>query len=40
VYAIHEGREAARAVDLHLMGYSDLPTISSYGYDTLKPVGG
>jgi len=25
VWAINEGREAARAVDLHLMGYSDLP---------------
>jgi glutamate synthase (NADPH/NADH) small chain len=38
VWAIHEGREAARAVDLHLMGYSDLPTINSYGYDTLKHI--
>jgi len=25
VWAINEGREAARAVDIHLMGYSDLP---------------
>jgi glutamate synthase (NADPH/NADH) small chain len=40
VWAIHEGREAARAVDLHLMGYSDLPTINSFGYDTLKHVTG
>lgn len=40
VWAIHEGREAARAVDLHLMGYSDLPTINSFGYDTLRPVEG
>ena len=40
VWAIHEGREAARAVDLYLMGYSDLPTINSFGYETLKHVGG
>jgi glutamate synthase (NADPH/NADH) small chain len=25
VWAISEGREAARAVDLHLMGSSELP---------------
>lgn len=36
VWAIHEGREAARAVDLHLMGHSDLPSIRTHGYDTLK----
>jgi len=30
VWAIHEGREAARAVDLHLMGHSDLPSIRTY----------
>jgi len=40
VWAIHEGREAARAVDLHLMGYSDLPTINSFGYETIKPAAG
>jgi glutamate synthase (NADPH/NADH) small chain len=33
VWAIHEGREAARAVDLYLMGYSDLPSAYSHGYD-------
>ena len=26
VWAIHEGREAARCADLYLMGESDLPT--------------
>lgn len=31
VWAISEGREAARCVDLHLMGTSDLP--SKVGYD-------
>jgi glutamate synthase (NADPH/NADH) small chain len=35
VWAIHEGREAARAVDLHLMGHSDLPSAYSYGYDAV-----
>jgi glutamate synthase (NADPH) small chain len=35
VWALHEGREAARAVDLHLMGYSDLPSAYSYGYDAV-----
>jgi glutamate synthase (NADPH) small chain len=35
VWAIHEGREAARAVDLALMGYSDLPSAFSHGYDAL-----
>jgi glutamate synthase (NADPH/NADH) small chain len=27
VWAIWEGREAARAIDEHLMGRSDLPTV-------------
>ena len=35
VWAIHEGREAARAVDLYLMGHSDLPGAYSYGYDAV-----
>ncbi len=35
VWAIHEGREAARAVDLHLMGFSNLPASNTFGYDTL-----
>lgn len=39
VWAIHEGREAARAIDVHLMGDSDLPTTFSYGYDTVQPSG-
>ncbi len=29
VWAIHEGREAARAVDKHLMGASQLPSVNS-----------
>ena len=36
VWAIHEGREAARAVDLYLMGYSDLPSSNSFGYETMR----
>ncbi len=35
VWAIHEGREAARAVDIALMGSSDLASADSYGYDAL-----
>jgi glutamate synthase (NADPH/NADH) small chain len=35
VWAIHEGREAARAVDIALMGRSDLPSANSHGYDAL-----
>jgi glutamate synthase (NADPH) small chain len=38
VWAIHEGREAARAVDLELMGYTDLPSADVYGYDSV-PLG-
>jgi glutamate synthase (NADPH/NADH) small chain len=29
VWAIHEGREAARAVDKHLMGVSNLPSVNA-----------
>jgi glutamate synthase (NADPH/NADH) small chain len=29
VWAIHEGREAARAVDKHLMGTSHLPSVNA-----------
>ncbi|MCP4642144.1 MAG: glutamate synthase subunit beta [bacterium] len=36
VWAIHEGREAARAVDQSLMGCSDLPSVSSHGYDAVS----
>ena len=35
VWAIHEGREAARCIDLALMGRTDLPGKTSYGYDGL-----
>lgn len=35
VWAIREGREAARCVDLALMGFSNLPSVASYGYDAL-----
>lgn len=35
VWAIREGREAARCIDLALMGHSNLPSINSYGYDAL-----
>ena len=35
VWAIHEGREAARCIDLALMGRTDLPSGTSYGYDGL-----
>lgn len=37
VWAIHEGREAARAIDLYLMGRSDLPAHDSFGYEAIKP---
>ena len=39
VWALHEGREAARAIDLHLMGTSDLPSAYSYGYDAVAVEG-
>jgi glutamate synthase (NADPH/NADH) small chain len=35
VWAISEGREAARAMDLYLMGASDLPGKATFGYDGL-----
>jgi len=35
VWAIREGREAARCIDIALMGHSHLPSLSSYGYDML-----
>jgi glutamate synthase (NADPH/NADH) small chain len=35
VWAIHEGREAARAMDIDLMGYSDLPGAYTHGYDSV-----
>ena len=33
VWAIHEGREAARVIDTSLMGRSDLSSAHSFGYD-------
>lgn len=39
VWAIHEGREAARAIDINLMGSSDLPGAYSYGYDSVALSG-
>ena len=35
VWAIHEGREAARAIDIYLMGHSSLPAANSHGHDAL-----
>ncbi len=35
VWAIHEGREAARVIDITLMGYSDLPGAYTHGYDSV-----
>jgi glutamate synthase (NADPH/NADH) small chain len=40
VWAIHEGREAAREIDLYLMGYSNLPARNSHGYETLASFRG
>jgi glutamate synthase (NADPH/NADH) small chain len=37
VWAIHEGREAAHAIDKALMGRSDLPSIDRYGYEEAMP---
>ncbi len=34
VWAIHEGREAARCIDIALMGTSDLPSATDFGYST------
>jgi len=36
VWAIHEGREAARAIDIALMGHSDLPGAYTHGYDAVE----
>ena len=33
VWALHEGREAAHAIDKVLMGSTDLPSIDSFGYE-------
>lgn len=33
VWAIHEGREAAHAIDKALMGSTGLPSINSFGYE-------
>jgi glutamate synthase (NADPH) small chain len=35
VWAIHEGREAARAIDIYLMGSSDLAAHNNAGYDSV-----
>jgi glutamate synthase (NADPH/NADH) small chain len=35
VWAIREGREAARGIDVALMGHSHLPSAGCYGYDGL-----
>jgi glutamate synthase (NADPH/NADH) small chain len=37
VWAISEGREAARAIDLHLMGRTTLPARNSQGYENIRP---
>lgn len=36
VWAIHEGREAAHAIDKALMGRTDLPSINSFGYEQVS----
>ena len=38
VWAIHEGREAARAIDIYLMGHSSLPAANTHGYDALSKI--
>ena len=35
VWAIHEGREAARTIDLHLMGHSSLASSNNFGFDAI-----
>lgn len=35
VWAIHEGREAARTIDLYLMGHSSLPSSNNFGFDSI-----
>ncbi|MFP6583498.1 MAG: glutamate synthase subunit beta [Candidatus Hydrogenedentota bacterium] len=37
VWAIHEGREAAHAIDKALMGKTDLPSINAFGYEQVTP---
>lgn len=37
VWAISEGREAARQIDIHLMGHSNLRGKETEGYDALEP---
>ena len=37
VWAIHEGREAAHAIDKALMGQTDLQSINSFGYENIAP---
>ena len=37
VWAIHEGREAAHAIDRALMGRTDLATINAFGYEEAMP---
>jgi glutamate synthase (NADPH/NADH) small chain len=38
VWAIREGREAARHVDLFLMGATDLPTLDAYNFGPTRQV--
>jgi glutamate synthase (NADPH/NADH) small chain len=37
VWAIHEGREAAHAIDKALMGHTGLASINSFGYEEAMP---
>jgi glutamate synthase (NADPH/NADH) small chain len=37
VWAIHEGREAAHAIDKALMGRTDLPSKTTFGYEEVAP---
>ncbi len=37
VWAIQEGREAARAIDLNLMGYTDLPAANGFLHEAIRP---
>lgn len=36
VWAIHEGREAARAIDCALMGSTDLAGVDTFGYESVS----
>jgi glutamate synthase (NADPH) small chain len=38
VWAIHEGREAARHIDLKLRGHTDLPSSHTHGYESTTLV--